>query len=860
MRPEEWERAESLFETLITLDAQGRQSALYALRVEEPELATLVARLLEADTEPSILDASLTNLAEAALRHDHAGTLVETQIGPYRLLRVLGEGGMGVVYLAQRLDIGGEVAIKLLRDAWMSPMRRQRFQLEQKTLARLNHPNIARIYDAGTLRGETPWFVMEYVDGTPLTAWAAAHHAGLSQRLALIKQVAGAVACAHSSVLVHRDLKPSNILVTPAGEVKLLDFGIVKDLSDTQEGRTTNGLRPLTPGYAAPEQCNGEDTGLFTDVYGMGVLLYELLSGELPRLDAEGFAGKPSRVAPSDNRPDLHLSRAQWNDLNALCGRALQPRPGNRYNSAEAFLQDVEAFEQGRVLAARPAGKWHAVAKFTRRNRLVLSVWVAAVLLLFSTATLAAVRVTRSRNLAVRQLNRMARLQRFTESLFDGGTPAQGPSVQVTTDLLLRRGEMQAESLRDDPELQSAMLATLGGVWQHLGDLLHANVLLERALQVRDPAHHQLPSDADSLSLYTESLVDLGLLRLEQRRMSDAEALLRKAVALAPMRGTLTPVAARALSALGDALATNGKYGEAKALLERAAAADAPGRVDTQAHADIVARLGEVHFYLGQYTQAETLNRQALTTYRRTVGDSHPSVAHVMNTLGHIAYDQGQFASAETNFSQALALDERWYGMDNVLVADDLSALARVYAHTNRAAEARAALERALQIQERVHGRQHTAVATILNDLGIMAYNHDRDDEAERDFNKALAIWKDVYGENHKFVGLEYSNLVGVYMDRKEYPRAEAMARKALAVDAQTVPSDHPDVAVLHVKLGRILLHKGRLNEAESETRQGYEFFGSHPSSEPSYLIGARRDLAAIYIAQHREREVAALQ
>ena len=857
MPDNEWERAQLAFEAIADLHGREREEALEALRAEDAALTETVAELLKADAETSVLDASLTDLAEAALRHDHVGALVEAQIGSYRLVRVLGEGGMGVVYLAERLHIGGHVAIKLLRDAWMSPMRRERFRLEQQTLARLNHPNIAHIHDAGTLHGDTPWFVMEYVDGVPLTEWAESHHAGLAERLALMKQVAGAVACAHSLARVHRDLKPSNILVTAAGEVKLLDFGIVKDLSDTGEGRTIDGLRPLTPGYAAPEQCNGEDTGLFTDVYGMGVLLYELLTGELPRLDAEGFASKPSRAARHSKGQDLRLSRAQWKDLDALCARALQPRTGDRYPSADAFLQDVEAFEQGRVLAARTPGTWYALRTFARRNRLVLSVTAAAVVLLVGTAAVVAVRVTRSRDLAVRQLSRMARLQRFTGSLFDGGTPKQGRSAQVTTDMLLRRGELQAEGLHDDPELQSAMFATLGGVWQHLGDLPHANVLLERALEERDPARNDLPPDADIRALYTESLVDLGLLRLEQRRMAEAEALLRKAAALAPKRGTLTPEAARALDALGDALATDAKYDDAKTVLQRAVTAEEhAGRLETEDYADAVAHLGEVYFYLGQYPEAETLNRRALAIYRRTVGDSHPSVAHVTNTLGHIAHDQGQFAAAETDFRQALALDERWYDMDNVVVADDLSGLARVYVQTHRDAEAKAALQRALQIQKRVHGPQHSAVAIILNDLGTMAYNHDLDDEAERDFNEALAIWKVVYGNHHRSVGIAYANLAGVFMDRKDYPRAEEMARKALAVDLETLPAGHPNIAILHVKLGRILLREGRLHDAEPETQRGYDLLRTHPSSEPTYLQGARKDLVAIYTAEHREREL----
>ncbi|WP_419806296.1 tetratricopeptide repeat protein [Terriglobus sp.] len=851
MLPDEWERAQCALEQLFTLHRDARQVALDALHAEDPALAETVANLLRADGETSVLDASLTSLAEAALHHDFVGALVETQIGPYRLLSVLGEGGMGVVYRAERLHLGGQVAIKLLRDAWMSPMRRDRFRLEQRTLARLNHPNIAQIHDAGSLHGDTPWFVMEYVDGLPLTAWAREHHANLPQILALIRQVTGAVACAHRHALVHRDLKPSNILVTPAGEVKLLDFGIVKDLAETAfDGRTVDGLIPLTPGYAAPEQRTAAPIGLFTDIYSLGVLLYELLTGELPRLNAEGFADRPSRVARLASSNRLQFTRAQWSDLDAICDHALQPEPARRYSSADAFLRDIEAFESGRTLAARPPGVFYAMGKFVRRNHLPLSVAAVATILLAITVVVAAVRVTRSRDLALRQLSRMARLQRFTLDLFDGGTPDQGPSAEVTTAMLLQRGELAADGMHDDAELQAAMFATLGRTWQHLGNLNRADTLLRRALAERSP-NVQNHADADSHTLYIESLVDLGLLRLDQRRMIEAEALLRNAVALTADRKTITPEAARALGALGDALAIQGNYRESRAVLERAIAAEHhSGLAGTQQFADNLSLLADTQFYMAEFTKAIELDQQALAIYHRTVGENHPSVAHVNNTLGNIAKDQGHFADAEVELSRSLAIDQRWYGPDNPRAAEDYVGLSQVFALTNREGDAKIALEHALAIQEHTYGHRHAAVALILNQLGILADNHDHEDEAEADFQEALAIWRTVYGDNHQFVGMSYSNLAGVYLFRKDYSRAESMARRALTVYQRTLPPEHPNLAAVHVRLGRILLREGRFAEAEPETRQGYDFFRSHDSADSTYLKGARKDLDLIMSSQ----------
>lgn len=852
-----WDRVQQAFESVVELSGVSREARMASINEDDPDLAAALAKLLEADAEPSLLDASLTALAENALRHDHVGALVEGQIGPYKLLRVLGEGGMGVVYLAERLHIGGFVAIKILRDAWMSPMRRERFRMEQQTLARLNHPNIAQIYDAGDLEDGTPWFVMEYVEGTGLTAWVDAHRSPLRTVVDLIRQVTGAVAHAHRHAIVHRDLKPSNILVTEAGEVKLLDFGIVKDLSDqgTSE-RTSDGLRLMTPAYAAPEQVRGGSIGLFTDIFSLGVLLYELLTEDVPHVGPDKPARKPSLMARSATKRDrLHLTGEEWSDLDVICLTALQPDPERRYASADAFLQDLDAFQHGRVISARPSNFLYITSKFIQRNRVLVAVASVALLLLVAIGIVSTVRITHARDAALEQVVRMNRLQSFTESLFDGGSPSEGPSAELSIATLLRRGEIEAEGMHDDPRLQANMFATLGGVFQRLGQLDRADVLLQRALKER------LASFGRDDGQYTESLVDMGLLRRDQRRMDEAEDLIRQALALQQKAATTSSAENHSLWALSSVLTLRGKYAESQRVLEKILAGEQrPGRAETQQFADGLAQLADVRFYLGDYSRSSELNREALAIYRRTAGDGHPVVAHVDSSLGHIAFDQGHFSDAEGEFRKSLALDERWYGPTNPAVAEDLTALARVFSATSRAEEARATLLRALAIQQRSYGHDHSSVAVILNDLGSLAYKRDQDDEAEADFREALGIWRKTYGDHHQFVGLCFANLTGVFIDRKDYTEAERMARQALATYQETLPADHVKVAIIHVKLGRILLREHKLAEAEQETRKGYLYFVSHANGEPSYLAGARKDLLEIAAAEHKPELLAELK
>ena len=283
MNASRWERVQTLFHLAADLPESERATYVGAECADDPTLAVEVMALLEEDARgDSLLDRDVSHAAKAMLDATPAPVLPLERFGPYRIASMLGEGGMGVVYLANRADLGSTAAIKILRDAWLSPSRRERFAAEQRTLAQLNHPSIARLYDADTLPDGTPWFVMEYVEGVPLTAYCDTHASTIAERLRLFREVCEAVQHAHRHAIIHRDLKPSNILVTAGGAVKLLDFGIAKQLEGLEADLTRTGLRAMTPAYAAPEQVAAGRLGIHTDVYSLGVVLYELLAGRLP--------------------------------------------------------------------------------------------------------------------------------------------------------------------------------------------------------------------------------------------------------------------------------------------------------------------------------------------------------------------------------------------------------------------------------------------------------------------------------------------------------------------------------------------------------------------------------------------------
>src|SRR5580693_1333549 len=361
-----WQRVQTLFHEAADLPSSEQRGFLETKCGDDVALVSEVLILLQEDSRGgSMLERDVAHVAHQVLSGPSADAPPFKEFGPYRITQALGEGGMGMVYLAEREDLGSRVAIKVLRDAWLSPARRERFAIEQRTLAQLNHPSIARLYDADTLDDGTPWFVMEYVEGLPLTDYCQKYECSIQRRLQLFRQVCEAVQYAHAHAVIHRDLKPSNIFVKPDGGVRLLDFGIAKQIEslDTPSDTTRTLMRLMTPAYAAPEQIRGGGVGVHTDVYSLGVVLYQLLSDRLPfdlsnltpgeaaDIVAGHEPGKPSATAVGTQHTGVGYSA--WDELDVLCLTAMHKDPQRRYRSVEALIRDIDHYLNGEPLEAR---------------------------------------------------------------------------------------------------------------------------------------------------------------------------------------------------------------------------------------------------------------------------------------------------------------------------------------------------------------------------------------------------------------------------------------------------------------------------------------------------------------------------
>ncbi|MGO8788308.1 MAG: tetratricopeptide repeat protein [Terriglobia bacterium] len=842
-----WQMVQSLFHEAAELPQREQRGFLEARCGEDVALVSEVLDLLQEDASGgSLLDRDVAQVAEQILHGPSSASPPFKEFGPYRIIKVLGEGGMGMVYLAEREDLGSKVAIKILRDAWLSPARRQRFAVEQRTLAQLNHPCIARLYDANTSPDGTPFFVMEYVEGLPLTEFCRSRSSSVTDRLRLFRAVCEAVQYAHQQAVIHRDLKPSNILVKNDGSVRLLDFGIAKRLESLGQSidQTITGLRPMTPAYAAPEQIRGEQVGIQTDVYSLGVVLYELLAGRLPfdlsnrtpaqaeKVLNEREAERPSIVARrivaagEGSVREILTSNAAWADLDVLCLTAMHKDIRQRYQSVEALLRDIDHYLNGEPLEARPDTLGYRLRKFATRNRRSLTAAAAALVVVAALVTFFGVRLARAHVAALAEAARTQRIQKFMTNLFQGGDAEAGPADNLRVVTLLDRGAQEAQSLNAEPDVQAELYQTLGNLYQNLGKFDQADKMLNSALTLRKshfgPEHPQV----------AESLVALGLLRDEQGQLPEAERMVREGLAMTKrLLPPDHPSVAKATTALGKVLADHGSYDAAIRTLDEAVRLQSTKGAPTLELASTLYELAGAHFYAGHYAVSQSLNERLLAIYRQTYGERHPLVADILINLGAVQHDLGHYQEAEKFESQALDIVQGWYGKDSPETATDLTILGRTLVFGKRYDEAVNLLQQSLAIKERTFGKVHPSVASSLNDLGNAASNQDKYNLAEQYFRREADIYRAVYGEHHYLLGTALSNLASVYMGRHEWTRAEEIFRQVIPLYTETLSANDINTGIARIKLGRTLLRQDRYAEAAAETRAGYNILA--PQMDP---------------------------
>ncbi|MET0554172.1 MAG: serine/threonine-protein kinase [Vicinamibacteria bacterium] len=811
---ESWERAKELFGQALLLPAPDRAAFLgRASADDEPlrrELESLVASL---EAAGGFLETS--SIGAAA----DVGT-PPARVGPYRLLDLVGRGGMGEVYRAVRDDdhFKKVVAVKLVRADVASAFREDRLRAERQMLACLEHPGIARLLDGGAGPDGRPFLVMEFVEGVPLDEYASEHDLDTRSRVALFRSVCAAVQHAHQNLIVHRDLKPANILVTPEGAPKLLDFGVAKLLEDPLADEATATAFPaMTPAYASPELVRGEPITTASDVYSLGAVLYELLTGvrahrltgstSIHAAVCEIVPPRPSSVVqapPREPRPfRRRSSRAIASDLDAIVMKALRKEPSRRYPTVDALSEDLRRYLEGLPVTAARGTIAYRTVRFVRRNRLALALTAAV-------AGLAAAYVVNDVVQARQQARLRQRAERVTALLvevFKVADPNETRGESVTAREILDQGAARVDTeLADEPEVRAELLHTLGRVHERLGLYAKAASLHERGLATRRAvlgARH--PEVAESLASAGEALYRTG----DHAR---GEAYHREALALRrALYGDESLPVAESLTDVGRAvyaLRVEDPESEALQLAALAIRRKLLPAGDPAIAVNLM-YLGFVRRDRGDYDAAEALQRECLAIRRRAFPGASKEVAITLNNIGAVVADKGDYAGADAAFGEALDIRTRIYGPDHPTLATPLVNLAQVRRQRGDAAGAAELLRRAIAITERVHGPAHVRVAPYLSLLGAATCDAGDCAAAEVLQRRALAMTREQWGPRHLLVQTRLAELADTLSARGRWPEAEAALREALDIASSKRPTGEAEYAAIVTAL------------AEARARQG---------------------------------------
>lgn len=810
----------------------------------------------------SLLHRDLFELAGQVLDEYPDATAFE-DFGPYQIQATpLGRGGMGEVFLAKDQTSGRSVAIKFLQNVWLAPGLKERFAREIRMLARLEHPFIARLYDAGIHPSGTPYFAMEYVEGKPLDEYCRERRCSLDERLRLFRSVCEGVRYAHSLLIVHLDLKPSNILVKPDGTPKLLDFGIARQIEDPDLPANPTRLETgFTTAFAAPEQFQSGPVGVYTDVYALGAILFQLLTGRLPHDVEKCTPAQAELIVTRDEQPEKpssavkarggegestnlpKISKAAWSDLDVLCLKALKRDVPRRYHSVVEMVQDIDHFFRGEPLKARPDAPGYRAAKFFRRHRRSIGV-SAAILTLFAGLTaLYGIRLAKARDAALTEAARTRRIQRFMLRMF-GSDYDSAPPADLRVVTMLDRGVREAQILKKEPAVQSALYQTLGDIYQQLGDLDRADGLLTAGLETSKATF-----GADSPEV-ANSLIALSMLRVNQAKFAEAEKFAREAVAIDERRLPSARLEeARALTGLGAVLQHRGALPEAKNVLERAVRIQTAGDAEKSDVVEALTYLANTQHSLGDNLAARPLAQRVLALDRQIYGDRHPAIAEDLSNLEGILDDLGEYPEAERHGREALGIVTTWYGRDHTESALMSVGLARTLIYERNYHEAIALLSQALATEEHTVGKAHPYVGITLNWRGTAALRSGQLERARDDFQRMSEVFVAVYGPQSSQAAIALSRAGELKLAEQRYPEAEQIFRQCAERLSRTLSPGDVRTGVVRVELGDALLHEQRYAEAETQLRAGYSIVTNPSSASLESAALARRDLASVYQA-----------
>ena len=806
-------------------------------------------------------------------------------IGPFHLLQKIGEGGMGEVWVAeQHKPIHRRVALKLIKAGMDTKQVIARFESERQALAMMDHPAIAKVFEAGETEEGHPYFVMEYVQGIPITAYCDQNRLTTQERLELFKRVCEGVQHAHQKAIIHRDLKPSNILVAIQDAVpvpKIIDFGVAKATAQSLTERTMYtelGMMVGTPEYMSPEQAemSGQNVDTRTDVYSLGAILYELLVGALPfdpkELRRAGFDEIRRRIREVDPpKPSTRLStmgeasttqaqnrrmerpaliRQIRGDLDWITMKALEKDRTRRYGSPSELAADIDRYVHHQPVVARPPSTVYKARKFVRRHRVGVGVaaTLAVVLVAFSVTTaIQARRIARERDRANQEAETSKQVSDFMVNLFKVSDPSEARGNSITAREILDKGAQKVETgLVGQPLIQSRMMEAIGQVYQNLGLLARAEPFLKKMLEIRKK---ELGEDHLSVGL---GMLSVAWFDIMQGRAAEAEPLVRQGVKVlqAKLPGETWELS-RGYLMLGIIHRDRGEFGPAHEDLDKALAiCEKLYGPDDERVSYPLYHLGWLHKLTAEYGEAAKCYERCLVIQERVLGPDHPSVLWTLNDLGVVWDNQGDYPKAKGFFDRAISIGEKIWGPEHPYLSAPLNNLGVLNWRQGKYKEAEACYRRSLAIREKAYRPGHPYIAGSLNNLALIYQETGQYALARQTYERALAINEKNGGPENLGVAQNLNNIAIVDFYSGQYPQSRARYERALAITEKILGPDHADVAGLLVDYALLLRVTGDYAQAEAYYERALKIkekvFGPENVGVAACLIG----LAKVYAAQ----------
>lgn len=808
MDSDQWQKIGIIFEEALKLAEPERTEFLWDACGGDSEMLSEVRSLIDADTNvPSVLKGQASDAINIPSRKKYEGTI----IGNYKIINQIAEGGMGSVFLAERADghFEQKVALKLIKPGMNSGEIIKRFQFERQILAGLQHNNIARLLDGGLTEDGLPYFTMEYVEGDNIDEYCDKNNLSINERLKLFEKVCNAIQYAHQNLVIHRDLKPSNIIIKQDGTVKLLDFGIAKvfteDDSIEQSALTRTGLFVMTPEYASPEQIRGGAITTSTDIYSLGLILYQLITGEkayeiktkspleLEKVICHTEPAKPSSVIKSLQEKDKikaeKISRAHKTgfdkliktlsgDLDNICLMALRKEPERRYSSAEQFQQDIENYLEGRPVTARQNTIYYRTNKFIIRYKIAVISAVSIFIIGALLTTFYFLQLKKERDKAQIEAQKAEQVSEFLKNIFKLSDPYEARGETITARELLDKGAQKInQELSGQPDVKATMLSLIGKVYFNLGLFNKSDTLLSEALEIRTKLNNNRMEEA-------KSLTNLGQLYTYKGEYSKADSLLTKALNIYKINSMAEDTNyAWILGDLAWVYKSKGNYNKSELYYKKSL--------------EILKNKGSNKEYLltmmnnfalelheeGKYDEAEKMFEETLRLQKKIYGNKpHPEISTTTYNLAELLRDRGKYDEAEQMFKTSLAMDTKLSGPENPDVAYSLQGLASVYKIKGNFNEAKKLFIKVLNMRKKFLGDNHPGVAYAISNIGLLYNAEEKFDSSKKYYERALLLHKKLNGPDHPSVAICLNKLGFINYKKENYKKAEKQIRQSMQI------------------------------------------------------------------------------